>query len=323
MRIPPRALLPALLAMLVVALVVMLIGQILPQAASAPGGMPSTGGPSGTAVANSLPVLAAPATAPAAVGTVTPVLSRKLLAASTLSQFTVTNEQGMLLGQVENVLVDLPTGQVQYAFLMLGRDPATANLFFAVPFASLDLNRQGQGFILHGDLNDFQRQVPLSREVLALTPVLPSDFHRVFGAVSGADGQPVTPFPGVTPIPTVGLSQGPLVLIPQLIGRPVQNRQGQALGAIQDFPIDPKQRTVRWAIVVPANPPGAKNNLVPVPLVDLQLPAGAKTMLLDADPATLGAAPGFGDDNWPDTSAVGWDAPFASYWQQQGVLTQR
>ena len=133
-----------------------------------------------------------------------PTVPPKLLAASTLAQFTVTNEQGMLLGQVENALVDWPTGQVQYAFLMFGRDPATADLYFAVPFAALDLNRQGQGFILHGDLNDYQSQVPLTRQALTSRPVVRRDFHRTFRRwPSGADAQPATPMPDVTPIPTV------------------------------------------------------------------------------------------------------------------------
>jgi sporulation protein YlmC with PRC-barrel domain len=323
MRIPSSALLLALLAILVLALVVTLVGQIRLQAAPAPGGTPPAGALSGAVTANATPVLVGPATAPAAAGTGTPGSPRKLLTASTLSQFTVTNEQGMLLGQVENALVDLPTGQVQYAFLMFGRDPAMANLFFAVPFAALDLNRQGQGFILHGDLNDYQSQVPLSRQVLALTPVLPRDFHRVFGARSGSGGQPATPLPGVTPIPTVGPAQGPLVLIPQLIGSPLRNGQGQSLGLIQDFPIDPKQRVIRWAVVVPGDPASANKKLVPVPLAALRLDAAAKTMLLDVDPATVWVAPGFGQDNWPDTYIPGWDAPFVAYWQRQGILTQR
>ncbi len=320
MRIRSRALLTALLITLVVMLAVTFVGQVWLNVASAPGGASSPSLSPLLGASDVTPPLSAPATAPAIDGTATPDLPRKLLAASTLSEFTVTNEQGMLLGRVENVLVDFPTGRVQYAFLMFGRDPATANLFFAVPFAALDLNRQGQGFVLRGDLTDYQRQIPLSRQVLDLSPALPQDFHRDFGQTVDAFGQPLTPLPGVTPIPTVGPAKGSLVLIPQLIGWQLEDGLGRPLGIVRDFPIDPAQRLVRWAVVAPGDLPSPNTKLVPVPLSGLRFDTGDRTLRL-IDGGGLQGAPGFKQDDWPDMSSAGWDTAFARYWQRRGILT--
>jgi sporulation protein YlmC with PRC-barrel domain len=223
----------------------------------------------------------------------------------------------MLLGQVENMVVDLSTGDVPYAFLLFGRDPATANLFYAVPFAAMDLNRQGQGFILRGNLKDYQSEQPYNRQALANGALLPDDFRPV--AASGNAASPViaTPELGVTPIPTVGVLKGPLVLLPQLIGWQVWNSAGQRTGVVQDFPIDAHTRQVTYAIVALGNASSASKRLVPVPLRLLQLNAGSQAFVLRVDQSTLQKAPSFTPDARPNTAQPGWDAQAAAFWRKQ------
>jgi hypothetical protein len=54
----------------------------------------------------------------------------------------------------------------------------------------------------------------------------------------------------------------------------------------------------------------------------LQPDTGAKTLHLAAGAASLKGAPGFTETHWPDTSTAGWDAPFAVYWDRQGIRVQ-
>jgi sporulation protein YlmC with PRC-barrel domain len=320
MRIPTRAWTAALIVILLVALALTLLLQLRPQAANLPTPPAQATAAAYQAPPSQTPVLFVPAAvSPSASGT--PAAPAKLLAASTVADFTVTNQQGMLLGQLENVAVDFASGQVLYAFLRFGRDPATADQFFAVPFAVLELNRQGQGFVLHSDSTDFQSQSPLNRQVLAAGPVLPGDFHPLFGPRSTGTVEPVTPAPGVTPIPTVASPKGALVLLPGLIGWHLARPDGQQLGVVQDLPIDAHSARVRWAVVVLGNALATDKKLVPVPLAALRLDAADAQVNMNITQAQLAAAPGFAQDKWPDTAQAGWDSAFAQYWQKQGVPT--
>ncbi|HLK64239.1 MAG TPA: PRC-barrel domain-containing protein [Bryobacteraceae bacterium] len=76
---------------------------------------------------------------------------RRVLAASTLAGDTVRNAAGEDLGKVNEIMIDIPSGQVAYAVLSFGGVLGIGNKLFAVPWSSLTVDQDEQCFILDVD----------------------------------------------------------------------------------------------------------------------------------------------------------------------------
>jgi sporulation protein YlmC with PRC-barrel domain len=76
---------------------------------------------------------------------------RRVLAASTLTGDRVLNAAGEDLGNVDEIMLDLPTGRVAYAVLSFGGVLGMGNTLFAVPWNALTVNEDEQCFVLDVD----------------------------------------------------------------------------------------------------------------------------------------------------------------------------
>jgi sporulation protein YlmC with PRC-barrel domain len=99
-----------------------------------------------------------------------------------------------------------------------------------------------------------------------------------------------------------------------LIGDRVVNRQGEDLGKIEDFMLDPEQGRVGYAVVSFGGFLGIGDKLFAVPMQALQLSRADKRFILDVDKERLKNAPGFDKDHWPDMSDRSFGATVYSYY---------
>lgn len=76
---------------------------------------------------------------------------RSVLAASTLEGDRVRNSAGEDLGEVDEIMIDLPSGQVAYAVLSFGGVLGMGNKLFAVPWSVLRVDEDEQCLILDMD----------------------------------------------------------------------------------------------------------------------------------------------------------------------------
>lgn len=76
---------------------------------------------------------------------------RRVLAASTLTSDRVRNTAGEDLGQIEEIMLDMPTGKVAYAVLSFGGFLGMGSKLFAVPWEALTVNERDKEFILNAD----------------------------------------------------------------------------------------------------------------------------------------------------------------------------
>ena len=71
----------------------------------------------------------------------------------------VENMQGENLGNIENLMVNLRTGQVEYAILEFGSFLGIGGKFFAVPFQEMSVDTIKKKFILNRD-KEYLKNIP-------------------------------------------------------------------------------------------------------------------------------------------------------------------
>src|SRR5579863_4717699 len=77
----------------------------------------------------------------------------EVMGASTLSGDSVVDRNGESLGQIKEIMVDVPTGRVAYAVLSFGGFLGMGDKLFAVPWSALTLDTDNKQFILEVDRN--------------------------------------------------------------------------------------------------------------------------------------------------------------------------
>ena len=77
--------------------------------------------------------------------------ARRVLAASTITGDKVRNRAGEDLGKIEEVMLDLESGEVAYVVLSFGGFLGIGDKLFAVPYQALELDTTEHEFILDAD----------------------------------------------------------------------------------------------------------------------------------------------------------------------------
>jgi hypothetical protein len=80
-----------------------------------------------------------------------PSVIPRILAASAISGKRVQNPAGEELGEIDELMVDLHSGQVAYAVLSFGGFLGMGNKLFAIPWGALALDTDETTFVLNVD----------------------------------------------------------------------------------------------------------------------------------------------------------------------------
>jgi len=75
----------------------------------------------------------------------------EVMGASTLSGDSVVDRNGESLGEIKEIMVDVPTGRVAYAVLSFGGFLGMGDKLFAVPWSALTLDTDQKQFVLDVD----------------------------------------------------------------------------------------------------------------------------------------------------------------------------
>jgi hypothetical protein len=73
------------------------------------------------------------------------------MAASTLEGNSVVNGEGVDLGEIKEIMIDVPSGSVAYAVLSTGGLLGIGDKLFAIPWAALTLDTDRECFVLDID----------------------------------------------------------------------------------------------------------------------------------------------------------------------------
>jgi len=75
----------------------------------------------------------------------------RIMAADTLEGDTVVNAAGEDLGEIKDIMIDVPSGRVAYAVLSFGGFLGIGDKLFAIPWQALQLDPENHRFVLDVD----------------------------------------------------------------------------------------------------------------------------------------------------------------------------
>jgi sporulation protein YlmC with PRC-barrel domain len=81
----------------------------------------------------------------------------RIMSASTLEGDDVVNRQGDKLGDIEEIMIDVPRCRIAYAVLSAGGFLGVGDKLFAVPWSALTLDPENHCFILDADKERLQQ----------------------------------------------------------------------------------------------------------------------------------------------------------------------
>ena len=216
---------------------------------------------------------------------------RAVLSAQSLIGDEVRNLENQMLGRIEDIMIDVPTGRVAYAVLSFGGIMGMGDKLFALPWQGLRVDdrrrqvivdvdkthlRQAPGF----DKNDWPDMADLSWS------------NRVHGFWMGRDGD--------------------------VLHRRVMSAGTLPVTRSEIMPAKTLARSRRpWSIWPTAGRlcragvrrhPWVRHPLFAVPWRALRLNEDEKRFVLDADRERLENLPGFDKNNWPDMADPAWSS---------------
>ena len=80
------------------------------------------------------------------------------MAASTLEGDNVVNSAGNKLGQIKEIMIDVPTGRVAYAVLSIGGFLGIAEKLIAIPWQALRIDPPNHRFVLNVSKEQIERR---------------------------------------------------------------------------------------------------------------------------------------------------------------------
>ncbi len=88
----------------------------------------------------------------------------RLMTADTLIGNQVVNHQGDALGEIEDIMLDVPNGRVAYAVMVAGGFLGMGEKMFALPWSALTLDTTRKCFVLDADKQRIQNAPGFDRD---------------------------------------------------------------------------------------------------------------------------------------------------------------
>jgi len=238
--------------------------------------------------------------------------------ASEIAGMTVKDSAGKELGTVKDTVINVTSGQIDYAALSYGGFLGLGDKLFAVPFDAFthrhDVSADKHFLVLNVDEETLKRapgfdpnKWPNFADPQFSTGI--DKYYHKFRTPRGA--LTIESKPGQIKIEvdanrsvTAKSSQPILHRASHIMGMTVRNAASKDLGSVNDLVIDMETGKVRYAALSYGGFLGLGDKLFAVPwsAFDCQYNAGSKEyhMVLNIDEATLRKASGFNKDAWPN-----------------------
>jgi sporulation protein YlmC with PRC-barrel domain len=207
----------------------------------------------------------------------------------------INSEDGKVLGEIVDLMVDLPGSRVTYAVVSLAGVRGNDDLYSLLPW----------GVIVRGSLGDnaFSTATP---EQLAKAPTFPKNrwpamtdpkwCADVFGMFDKKTYW----------TPTASLGAPKVQRLSEVLAMNVRNTKDENLGQIEELVVQPSDGRIAYAVLSSGGFLGIDKKFFAIPTSSLQLDATGTKPLLAATQESLKNASGFDKDNWPDHASDEW-----------------
>ena len=215
---------------------------------------------------------------------------RRPVPAQSLIGDEVRNLENQMLGLIEDIMIDVPTGRVAYAVLSFGGIMGMGNKLFALPWQALRIDDRRRQVNVDVD-KTYLRQAPgFDKDNLPDMTDL-SWSNRVHGFWMGRDGDVLH-----RRVMSAGSLGGDLV----------RNPAGEDLGTIEATMVDLADGRVVYAVLEFGGTFGFGTNSSPFPGASCASTRTRSALSLMPTASGWKALPGFDKDNWPDMADPAW-----------------
>lgn len=219
--------------------------------------------------------------------------SFRILKASDFMGMPVVNQSGEKLGEIQDLAIDTDQERVAYAVLSFGGFMGMGDKWFAIPATALTLPADHKNFVLAMDKDRLQNAPGFAKDRWPQMgdSTWESGVHKFY------DQQPYWMSAGEGSTPT---NINRIQKASDIVGRSVQNNQGENLGSIKDLVIDPDQFRIAYTVLSFGGFMGMGDKLFAMPTSVLQVPSNEKFAVLTVDKNRLKEATGFDKNQWPN-----------------------
>jgi sporulation protein YlmC with PRC-barrel domain len=108
----------------------------------------------------------------------------QLMTASTLEGDKVVNRQGEDLGEIDEIMIDVPRGRIAYAVMSSGGFLGMGDKLFAIPWSALTLDTDNKCFVLDVDKQRLENAPGFDKDhwPSMADPQFGSQIHTYYGA---------------------------------------------------------------------------------------------------------------------------------------------
>lgn len=228
--------------------------------------------------------------------------NRNDMRASDLMGKSVRNQQGKDLGKVEDVLVNVNSGRVQYTVLSFGGFLGMGDKLFAFPLDAFDRSQQGDELVLNVSEERLKNAEGFDKDNWPNYREDPSFYERTKRFLGTQSTQDETPE-----------GRRHMMRLSQMIGQDVSDQQGRDLGEIEDVVVDLGRGRISYVALEFTEGSGS-DKLIPVPLKALQAPReSGGNVVLNIDRERLDEKRGIDRNKWPNLNDQGFQRNMDSY----------
>ena len=233
----------------------------------------------------------------------------------------VQNRKQEDLGEVNDLVIDLNSGKVEYAALSFGGILGLGDKLFAIPWDAMKLRSEDKDhfFVLEIDQERLKTTPGFDQDTWPNTadPKWNIDTHKRYATTKAAI-DPVKPGKTATKkIVKSTADYSAVMRVSNVTGMAVKNPDQEDLGQIEELVISVNGGQVRYAALSFGGAFGLGDKLFAIPWDALQFKQNADDsfFVLSVSKERLKRAPGFDKSEWPDTANPNWRQEIDAYYQ--------
>lgn len=235
----------------------------------------------------------------------------------------VKNRAGESLGKVEDLVVELQTGDVRYAALSFGGFAGFGDKLFAVPWQAMTFKfgENDRFFVFDVTQKQLETAPGFDRNNWpdVANPAWSEGIDKHYSAnkrTATVDKAPRTTDikDGDAPVAADAVFR-----VSTINGMKVRNDAGKDIGHVDELVLDIKAGKVKYAALSFGGFVGFGDKLFAIPMTAFSLKHGADEtfFVLDISAEKLKTAPGFDKNNWPDTADPQWAAEIDKHYPER------
>jgi len=236
----------------------------------------------------------------------------------------VKNKQGENLGKIDDLVIDLKSGDVRYVALSYGSVAGIGGKLFAVPWEKMTFvmgepnNRNSRHFLMDVSKNHLENSEGFdsSRWPNVADPQWAASIDKHFNIERKHE-------PTATTGERARVAYETVFRASKIKGMDVRNDANENLGSVDELVIDVTKAKVKYLALSFGSIFTGGNKLFAVPLSHCTLThANDKTFIkLSVSRDALKNAPGFDKNNWPDTANPNWAKEIDTFYERTATRT--